>query len=101
MSSGSPQFGRLRRYDTRGIYGLKIRLFLFDDRLELYSPGPFPNTVTVDTVAFPQLTRNELLTTLLARCPVEDPAGEYKRQFLMEKRGDGVPVILHESQELS
>ena len=83
------------------IHGSKIRLFLFDDRLELYSPGPLPNTVTIEALALHQSTRNELLTTLLARCPIEDPTGEFKRQFLMEKRGDGVPIILDESQRLS
>lgn len=83
------------------IHGSKIRLFIFDNRLELYSPGPLPNTVTIDAIALRQSTRNELLTTLLARCPVEDPAGEIKRHFLMEKRGDGVPIILEESRNLS
>ena len=83
------------------VHGSKIRLFLFDDRLEMYSPGPLPNTVTVDSIALRQSTRNELLTTLLARCPVEDPTGEFVRGFLMEKRGDGVPIILEESRKLS
>ena len=83
------------------IHGSKIRLFLFDDRLELFSPGPLPNTVTVDSLALRQSTRNELLTTLLAKCPVEDPTGELGRGFLMEKRGDGVPIILAESLEIS
>lgn len=83
------------------IHGSKIRLFLFEDRLELYSPGPLPNTVTIDSIALRQSTRNELLTTLLAKCPVEDPAGEIERQFLMEKRGDGVPIILRETRKLS
>lgn len=83
------------------IHGSKTRLFLFDDRLELYSPGPLPNTVTVETLALRQSTRNELLTTLLARSPVEDPTGAIRRQFLMEKRGDGVPIILEESRKLA
>lgn len=83
------------------IHGSKIRLFLFDDRLELFSPGPLPNTVTVDSIALRQSTRNELITTLLAQCPVDDPSDELGRGFLMEKRGDGVPIILEESQELS
>lgn len=83
------------------VHGSKIRLFLFDDRLEIFSPGPLPNTVTVDSIALRQSTRNELLTTLLAKCPVEDPTGETGRRFLMEKRGDGVPIILEESKKLS
>jgi predicted HTH transcriptional regulator len=83
------------------IHGSKIRLFLFDDRLELYSPGPLPNTVTIESIALRQSTRNELVTTLLAKCPADDPSGEIGRRFLMEKRGDGVPIILDESRRLS
>jgi len=83
------------------IRGSKIRLFMFDNRLDLYSPGALPNTVTIETMAFRQSTRNELITTLLAKCPVEDPSGQLKRRFLMEKRGDGVPIILEESRRLS
>ena len=83
------------------VHGSTIRLFLFEDRLELYSPGPLPNSVTVDSLALRQSTRNELLTTLLARCRAVDPSGEISRQFLMEKRGDGVPIILQESLKLS
>jgi predicted HTH transcriptional regulator len=83
------------------VHGSKIRLFLFDDRLEIYSPGPLPNTVTIDSIALRQSTRNELLTTLLAKRPVDDPTGEIARGFLMEKRGDGVPIILAESRKLS
>ena len=30
-----------------------------------------------------------------------DPSGELGRRFLMEKRGDGVPIILEESRKLS
>ena len=83
------------------VHGSAIRLFLFDDRLELYSPGPLPNSVTVDALALRQSTRNELLTTLLAKCRAVDLTGEIARQFLMEKRGDGVPIILDESLRLS
>ena len=83
------------------VHGSKIRLFMFDDRLELYSPGPLPNTVTIESIALRQSTRNELLTTLLAKCPTEDRTGQVERQFLMEKRGDGVPIILEESRKLS
>ncbi len=83
------------------IHGSKIRLFLFDDRLELFSPGSLPNTLTTENLALRQSTRNELLTTLLSRCPVDDPTGETGRQHYMEKRGDGVPIILAESRRLS
>jgi len=83
------------------IHGSKIRLFMFDDRFELYSPGPLPNTVTIESLPLRQATRNELITTLLSRCPVEPDDHSVGRQFLMEKRGDGVPIILKESYALS
>ena len=34
------------------ISGSKIRLFLFADRLELYSPGKLPNTITLDDMPY-------------------------------------------------
>lgn len=83
------------------ISGSKIRLFMFDDRLELYSPGALPNTITIESMSLRQVTRNELLTTLLARCPVDEEAAASMRQFFMEKRGEGVPIIMHESLENS
>ena len=83
------------------IHGSKVRLFVFEDRLELYSPGDLPNTLTVESIALRQSTRNELLTSLLSRCRMDDPTGDLKRQFLMEKRGEGVPIILNESRKLS
>lgn len=83
------------------IFGSKIRLFMFDDRLEMYSPGALPNTVTIDSIALRQATRNELITSLLAETPVAETIGDIGRGFFMEKRGDGVPIILRESEELS
>jgi ATP-dependent DNA helicase RecG len=83
------------------IHGSKIRLFMFDDRLEIYSPGALPNTLTVDSLPVRQSTRNELVTTLLAKCPVNPDGEDVGRRFLMEKRGDGVPIIMKESEKLS
>jgi ATP-dependent DNA helicase RecG len=83
------------------VHGSKIRLFLFDDRLELYSPGSLPNSVTIDTLPLRQSTRNELVTSLLARCPVGDDTEGVERRYLMERRGDGVPVIIRETVALA
>jgi predicted HTH transcriptional regulator len=83
------------------IFGSKIRFFMFDDRLEIFSPGALPNTVTIDSIALRQATRNELITSLLAETPVAETVGDVGRGFYMEKRGDGVPIILNESEKLS
>ncbi len=83
------------------VHGSKIRFFMFDDRLEIYSPGGLPNTLTVDSLALRQSTRNELVTSLLAETPVAETVGDVGRSFYMEKRCDGVPIILRESERLS
>jgi len=56
--------------------------------------------MTLDSLSLRQSSRNELISSLLARCPMNFEAGS-KRKYLMDKRGDGVPVILKESFELS
>lgn len=81
--------------------GAKVRLRLFDDRLELYSPGMLPNTMTTESLPFRQAARNEALTSLLARCPIIDDSLTVHRQHIMDKRGEGVPIILERSERLS
>lgn len=84
------------------IHGSKIRLRLFADRLELYSPGAIANTMTVDSLAYRQSARNEAITSLLARCPVADNTlFKTDRVTLMDKRGEGVGIILENSTKLS
>ena len=41
------------------IAGSKNRLFLFADRLELYSPGRLPGTIALDAMPYRIFTRNE------------------------------------------
>jgi predicted HTH transcriptional regulator len=83
------------------IYGSKIRLHLFSDRLEIFSPGTIPNTMTIASLSERQSTRNELLSSLLARCPMNVNAIGSLRSFIMDKRGEGVPIIITESEKLS
>ena len=86
-----------RDYTMRGS---RIRLRLFDDRLELFVPGALVGTMTPDSLAFRQSSRNSVLISALARCPVlGDDAGP--RQTIMDKRGEGVSIILDESEALS
>ena len=83
------------------IYGSKIRLHLFSDHLEIFSPGAIPNTMTVESLSERQSTRNELLSSLLARYPMNVDAIGSQRSFIMDKRGEGVPIIIIESERLS
>ena len=85
------------------IHGSKIRLRLFQDRLELYSPGAIPNTMDLQDLPHLQATRNEVVTSLLTKCPVPPniPWLETHRRTMMDRRGEGVPVILDNSIRLS
>lgn len=47
--------------------GFKVHLRLFEDRLEIYSPGMLVNTMTTDSLLYRRAARNEVLTSLLAR----------------------------------
>ena len=48
---------------------------MFEDRLEIQSPGSLPNNLTLDSMATRQATRNEALTSVLTRMPVEGILG--------------------------
>ena len=80
------------------IGGSRVRLHMFGDRLELYVPGALANTLSPDSLHLRQSNRNELIVSLLARCPA--PAG-LGRTHLMDRRGDGVPIIRAECQQLA
>ena len=80
--------------------GARVRLHLFGNRLELYVPGALANTLTPDSMDSRQYSRNELIVSLLARCRVSEQEN-LVRSHMMDRRGEGVPVILDESRELS
>ncbi|MDE0314507.1 MAG: putative DNA binding domain-containing protein [Candidatus Poribacteria bacterium] len=83
------------------IQGSKIRLSMFSDRIEIISPGGLPNNLTIDSMDVRQSTRNEALASMFGRMSVENVHGSGERQFFMERRGDGVPIIFRETEALS
>ncbi len=117
--SARKEIGRIERsqYSMRSVFeamvnavvhrdyskaGSKIRLFMFTDRLELYSPGALANTLTVDDLPYNQATRNELLARLLSEITLDDDMGaQVVRRHFLERRGEGVGIILNESEMLS
>lgn len=78
----------------------RIRLSMFDDRLEIQSPGGLPNNLSVESMMLRQATRNEALASVLARMPVGGIRGSENRHYYMEQRGDGVQIIRRTTQEL-
>ena len=75
------------------IAGSKIRLFLFADRLELYSPGKLPNTITLEDMPYRTFTRNQLLVGFLSRL-----RSKRTGQVFLESRGEGVRKILEDGE---
>ena len=68
-------------------------VFLFADRLELYSPGKLPNTITLDDMAYRTFTRNQLLVSFLSRT-----RSKRTGDVLLESRGEGVGKILQDGE---
>ena len=80
----------------------KIRLRLFENHLELYSPGAIVNSLTVASLPYRQAARNETLCSLLTKfVGPDEPWMTTDRRNIMEKRGEGVPIILDNSERLS
>lgn len=79
--------------------GAPVQVHQFADRLEITSPGALPNSQTLASIPVRTATRNELITNLLARAPVTvEGVGRLR---VMEKRGEGVPLIRARSLALS
>ena len=83
------------------IRGSRTRLSMFSDRLEIQSPGALPNTLTVESMALRQATRNQVIASVMGRMGVGEIRGSAHRPYFMERRGDGVPAIIRETRELS
>ena len=86
-----------RDYSRRGS---KVRLRMFADRIELYSPGAPANGMRLDDTAYKQNARNPAIANLLKRCAVADEIVA-PRGTMMDRRGAGVPAILSRSRRLS
>lgn len=75
------------------VSGSKIRLFLFSDRLELYSPGKLPNGITIAQMPYRTFTRNQLLVSFLSKM-----RSKRTGQVFLESRGEGVRKILEDGE---
>ena len=78
------------------VSGSKIRLFLFSDRLELYSPGELPNGITVEQMPYRTFTRNQLLVSFLSKM-----RSKRTGRVFLESRGEGVRKILEGGEAYS
>lgn len=58
------------------ITGSAIHLFMFRDRLEIYSPGGLPNTLTIESIKLKQFARNQTIMSYLAGYRYTEQRGE-------------------------
>ena len=71
------------------IVGSTIRVFIFDDRLEVISPGRLPNTVTIEKLPIgTSFARNPILVRLM------------ENLGYMDKLGRGLPMVWQEARKL-
>ncbi len=83
------------------ISGSRIRIFMFDDRIEFHSPGRLPNTVTVDKMKIGiSYSRNPFLVKYMENLRYIDQLGRGIPMILktMKEAGAKEP-LLHESGE--
>lgn len=78
--------------------GSRIRFHMFRNRIELCVPGGIPNTLSPDSLHLRQYCRNESIVSFLARLPTSAKLG---RSYMMDRRGDGVPIIRQETKKLT
>ena len=79
----------------------RIRISMFRDRLEIDTPGQLPNGLTIEGMTTSHATRNEVIASVFSRVSVANLSGSENRNYLMERRGDGVSIIEARTLETS
>jgi len=77
-----------RDYASRGD---GIRIALYGDRLELYSPGRLPGHVTVDNIRDERYSRNEALVQVLADLGLIERLGYGVDRMIKQMAAEGLP----------
>jgi ATP-dependent DNA helicase RecG len=71
------------------ITGSRIRVFIFDNRLEIRSPGKLPNSVSIDKMKFGvSYARNPIIVKFMSNLRYID------------KMGRGIPMIIRELDKI-
>ncbi len=75
-----------------GIRGEEIRVLLFADRLEVYSPGRLPGHVTLENMVHERFARNEVIVQVLADMGFVERLGYGIDRMLQLMRAEGLPA---------
>lgn len=71
--------------------GAKVRLFIFDDRLEIWSPGRLPPPITLERLGYDQFSRNRLIARVLVERGYIEEVGLGIRRMRGEMASLGLP----------
>ncbi len=71
--------------------GAKVRLFMFDDRLEIWSPGKLPPPIALERLGYDQFSRNRLIARVLVERGLIEEVGLGIRRIREEMAGLGLP----------
>ncbi|MGE0538800.1 MAG: ATP-binding protein [Dehalococcoidia bacterium] len=71
--------------------GAKVRLFMFDDRLEIWSPGKLPPPVTLERLGYDQFSRNRVIARVLLELGYIEEVGLGIRRMREEMARLGLP----------
>jgi len=74
------------------IRGEEIRVLLFADRLEVYSPGRLPGHVTLENLAQERFARNEIIVQVLADLGFVERLGYGIDRMLQLMQAEGLPA---------
>jgi ATP-dependent DNA helicase RecG len=74
------------------MHGANISVHLFDDRVEITSPGSFLKPITPENVGGLSLRRNELIADVFARLPYVEKMGTGIDKIRRLCRAEGIPL---------
>lgn len=75
-----------------GVGGEEIRVLLFADRLEVYSPGRLPGHVTLENLADERFARNQVIVQVLADMGFVERLGYGIDRMLQLMQAEGLPA---------
>jgi ATP-dependent DNA helicase RecG len=71
--------------------GAKVRLLMFDDRLEIWSPGRLPPPIMLERLGYDQFSRNRLIARVLVERGYIEEVGLGIRRMREEMASLGLP----------
>ena len=76
--------------------GQFIKVSMFDDRLEIESPGRFPDLVTADNIAYTRFSRNKTISRVMTEFEWVRELNEGVRKIYSDMKAAGLPAPEYE-----